>query len=47
MTVRDFKGRLYRLIEVSHKGTLLEKIDDGSRVRIRNNSWFEIGFIAP
>ena len=44
--IRDFKGRVYKIIEEGMKTVLLE-CSDGSRVRIRNYGWNEIGFIRP
>lgn len=47
MIVRDFKGRLYKLLEVNRASTLLEALADGSRVRIRSYGWDELGFVRP
>lgn len=44
MLIKDFKGRMYSLIETTATGTLLQDCKDGSRVRIRNTGWDEIGF---
>lgn len=47
MMIKDFKGRLYKLLEVGHATTLLEDVADGSRVRIRSWGWDDIGFVKP
>lgn len=43
--IRDFKGRLYELKEISQSGVLLRCLSTGSNVRIRNKNWGEIGFL--
>lgn len=43
---KDFKNRLYILVEVNKRGTVLECDKTGDRVTIRNNNWYEMGFIA-
>lgn len=45
--VRDFKGRLYNVLDQSPVSWLLECVDDGTRVRIRAHSWDDIGFVRP
>lgn len=47
MIIKDFKGRLYKLIDIGTATTLLEALADGSRVRIRSWGWDEIGFVKP
>lgn len=42
--VSDFKGRLYEILEIGNKTTLLKCIMDNSHVRIRNYGWEAIGF---
>lgn len=45
--IRDFKGRLYNVLDQSPISWLLECVDDGTRVRIRAHSWDDIGFVRP
>lgn len=47
VTIRDFKGRLYNLLETTAAYTLLESVIDGSRIKIRSYGWDAIGFIRP
>jgi hypothetical protein len=47
MIIRDFKGRLYKVLDIGSASTLLEVLTDGSRVRIRSGGWDELGFIRP
>ena len=47
ITVRDFKGRLYDVIEHKADTTLLRCVQSGSYVRIRSYGWDEIGFVKP
>lgn len=47
MIIRDFKGRLYKVLDIGVASTLLEVLTDGSRVRIRSWGWDELGFIRP
>lgn len=45
MTIRDFKGRIYTVIEIGRNSTLLRCEKTGDSVRIRSYGWNEIGFI--
>lgn len=45
MTIRDFKGRIYTVIEIGRITTLLKCEKTGDSVRIRSYDWDEIGFI--
>jgi hypothetical protein len=45
LTVKDFKGRLYSVIEVNSQSTLLRCTKTGDHVRIRSFDWHAIGFI--
>lgn len=47
MTIKDFKGRIYSLIEVRKQNTLLECVKTNERITIRNNEWDSLGFIKP
>lgn len=47
MIIKDFKGRLYRVLDIGMASTLLEMLSDGSRVRIRSYGWDELGFLRP
>lgn len=47
MTIQDFKGRIYKLIELRVNSTLLEDVQTGERVTIRNHNWDAIGFVRP
>lgn len=47
MIIRDFKGRLYKVLDIGAASTLLELLADGSRIRIRSWGWDELGFIRP
>lgn len=45
MIVKDFKGRIYKLMDVGRDTTLLECSLTGAMVRIRSWGWDEIGFV--
>lgn len=47
ITIKDFKGRIYNVMEVRRDNTLLECVIDKSRVVIRNFNWDGIGFVRP
>lgn len=47
MIIKDFKGRLYKILDIGSASTLLELLADGSRVRIRSYGWDELGFLRP
>jgi hypothetical protein len=43
--VRDFKGRLYQILEVGRDTTLLRCQHTGDMVRVRSYGWDDIGFV--
>jgi hypothetical protein len=45
--IKDFKGRLYKVLDIGMASTLLELLADGSRVSIRSYGWDELGFSRP
>jgi hypothetical protein len=47
ITVVDFRGRPYEQIEIDRHHTLLECLETGALVRIRNYGWDKIGFCKP
>ena len=47
VTVIDFQGRPYSVLDIGPFTTLLECNATHEHVRIRNWDWNEIGFIKP
>jgi len=47
MKIKDFKGRLYTVIEERNNNTLLKCCATGHRIKIRSWGWDEIGFVRP
>lgn len=45
--IKDFRGWLYKLLEIRSENTLLECLTTGDRVVIRNNGWDDLGFTKP
>lgn len=45
LTVQDFKGRLYNVLEIGRSHTVLECVKTHDRVQIRSGNWYEIGFV--
>lgn len=43
--IKDFKGRVYNLIEICKDSALLECVLTGDKVRIRSYNWDDIGFV--
>ncbi len=47
ITIRDFKGRVYQVLETCNGTTLLQDVKTRDRVRVRAWGWHDIGFIKP
>lgn len=45
LTVKDFKGRLYRVLEIGRVYTILECLKTHDRIQIRSANWYDVGFI--
>jgi hypothetical protein len=47
ITIKDFKGRIYDVLETGVTTTLLRCVKTGDHIRIRSYGWHEIGFVRP
>lgn len=43
-TFKDFKGRIYKIIDVSRETILMECIKTGDFIRVRSNDLKDVGF---
>lgn len=45
MIIKDFKNRLYQVLETNMQYTIAQCLHTGDRVKIPSNGWDKIGFV--